>query len=466
MARPRAAPPSAPRGALAGAAARRRSHVHVAAAGLLGGLFRAPAPPPPAEDAAGAALLALLVAGGAPPPRVYAAAVPGAGRGLVAGAAGVARGAVALRVPSDLIVTPAAAAARSPLVRRVLDAAPGGLPAWSVLAVWLAELLASGREHPLAPYAATLPATTGCVLEWAPEEVAWLEGSHLHALALELRGAADASWVELAPRLRAAGAIVGEPAVRRALALLLSRLVRLDGLAPPGAPPAEALVPFADLANHDSESSAFLEWDASNKEVVLRAEGRRLAPGDQLCASYGEKTSGELLLSYGFAPAEGANPHDGSLLRIAAAGDVSATALAARGLPAARVFPLRLGALPRGLLRWAAFAGAEVSSAGEAGALLDALALEDGPADDARLPPELRLRGLAAASAACRAAAEGYRVGGAAAAREAAALAAAGEGGGRRATVLRVLAAEVRVLRRAEFLLGAELREARRAVRA
>jgi histone-lysine N-methyltransferase SETD3 len=195
---------------------------------------------------------------------------------------------------------------------------------------------------------------------------------------------------------------------------------------------------------------------------VLRADDRRLAPGEQLCASYGQKTSGELLLSYGFAPAEGANAHDACLLRIAAAADVSAAALAARGLPPARVFPLRLGALPRGLLRWAAFAGAEVSSAGEAGALLDALELEDDAVDDARLPPELRLRGLAAAVAACRAAAEGYRSAGAAAAQEAAALAAAGESGGRRATVLRVLGAEVRVLRRAEFLLGAELREARR----
>lgn len=36
----------------------------------------------------------------------------------------------------------------------------------------------------------------------------------------------------------------------------------------------------------------------------------------QVWVSYGEKTSGELLLSYGFLPEAGANPHDACLLRM------------------------------------------------------------------------------------------------------------------------------------------------------
>ena len=36
----------------------------------------------------------------------------------------------------------------------------------------------------------------------------------------------------------------------------------------------------------------------------------------QVLASYGEKTSGELLLSYGFAPTSKENPHDAALLEL------------------------------------------------------------------------------------------------------------------------------------------------------
>ena len=38
--------------------------------------------------------------------------------------------------------------------------------------------------------------------------------------------------------------------------------------------------------------------------------------GLQVMASYGQKTSGDLLLSYGFAPRPQENPHDGCILSL------------------------------------------------------------------------------------------------------------------------------------------------------
>lgn len=40
----------------------------------------------------------------------------------------------------------------------------------------------------------------------------------------------------------------------------------------------------------------------------------------QVMASYGQKTSGELLLSYGFAPPPQENPHDGCMLQLQISG--------------------------------------------------------------------------------------------------------------------------------------------------
>ncbi len=76
-------------------------------------------------------------------------------------------------------------------------------------------------------------------------------------------------------------------------------------------------------------------------------------------ASYGEKTSGQLLLSYGFAPVHG-NPHDGCDLLLALdpsdpQRDAKAALLAERGMAAAVEFPLKLGGWPAAMLPYAAF---------------------------------------------------------------------------------------------------------------
>lgn len=416
------------------------------------------------RDPNGTALLEALVAAHGPAvaaPPVAAASLPGQGRGLVA-TASLRAGQTVVAVPFDAVVTPARAARRSSL-HSILAARPDPLPDWSLLALWLAEQLhiyntsGGGTADPAtAAYVATLPPATGCVLEWDAAQVAWLEGSQLHALAIEIRGAFEASWAELAAVVaagEAAGAVppgaLNEAALRRAFSLLLSRTIRLDG-APPGepsgAPPADTsvpvLCPWADLVNHDSSCTAFLRYDPAARAVQLVSD-RALRPGDQAVACYGEKTNGVLLLSYGFAPPEGSNPHDGALLRVALPpGGPAAAVAAARGGAAQRVFPLLMEAAPGGLLEWAAFGAMQFESVEAAEAGYEEVVV------GGRLDAAAARAGAAAVAAACKAAAAGYAVGLEAAKAE---LAAGAEG--LRGTVLRVLAQEQRVLARTAFIM-------------
>ncbi|KAL4447375.1 hypothetical protein ABPG77_007408 [Micractinium sp. CCAP 211/92] len=447
------------------------------------------------EDPDGSSLLRWLEARGLPPQKVAAVAVPGAGRGLAATRA-IPQGEPLLLVPQQAVITPEAAARHSSLAP-LLESTP--LPAWSVLALWLAEARAAGPAGEWWPYIRLLPARTGSVLEWSEEEVGWLEGSQLAEAAAEIRAAADASWREMQPLLAAAeqaglgpaGAFSRE-ALLWAFSILLSRLVRLPSLAPPlpapglqqqaqqqpgGPPGTEALLPWADLLNHAPSSTAFLDWDAASAAVVLRVD-RRYRAGEEVHISYGQKTGGELLLSYGFAPKPADNPHDGCKLRLSLrrddpASDAKAAALAAFGMAPSQLFPLRMAAAPFGLVHYAALAAAEVRSE-------DAAQLAQRLLGDGDIPPALQQPALEAVVAACQAAMKAYpssleadRAELAKLEAEAAAVAAAGQqqqGGGdsawqrrnRRRQVLQVLVYERQVLARTTFVLQQELKDLRR----
>ena len=244
--------------------------------------------------------------------------MPGAGRGLAA-TKPIAKGEALLRLPLQLVLTPAAAQQRSclrPLLEEA-EAAGQPLPAWSVLALFLAEARAAGPTGDWWPYLRLLPQQTGCVLEWSDAEVGWLRGSQLHEAALEIRAAAEASWQDMQPLLAAAtqrgvappGAF-DRASLQWAFGMLLSRLVRLASLASPGSssgggggggsglaepPGTEALLPFADLLNHSPSCTSHLDWSAQDAAVVLRADCKYKA-GEEVHVSYGEKTGGELLL--------------------------------------------------------------------------------------------------------------------------------------------------------------------------
>ena len=263
-------------------------------------------------------------------------------------------------------------------------------PDWTVLAIWLSLIMTwkgSDRDEDSSTvgarttnidqvYAAVLPSCTGCVLEWSAEEVELLHGSHLHSMAISIRSAFEKSWEEIQDVIGQANltpGVLGDPItkdlVRHAFGLLLSRLVRLDDFY---GGTTEAICPGADLLNHDPASTAFLRWCPNCEAVQLIAE-KNISVGEQIMISYGEKTDGELLLSYGFVPTKGSNPHDGCLfafpgVTVSTAGNDCQVkqwkerALERRHCEIQPVLPLKMNALPEGILRRAAFVAGQVNS--------------------------------------------------------------------------------------------------------
>jgi len=356
----------------------------------------------------------------------------------------------------------------------IIQALDKELPDWTLLALWLAEIC---NTTPLLDYSSethqsyipVLPRETGCVLEWTRNEVNWLKGTQLYSLANDIRSAAASSWLEVAPIVKQgestaiiAKNIVTEESLTRAFALLLSRAVRLDNFGGNGVS-IDSLCPWADFVNHDSSSSAFLRWDPSIDAVVLVSD-RSYSPGEHVVSSYGQKTSGQILLSYGFVPEE--NPHDACLLLVSSdacsigkkQAELKLAAMERCGVQFEAVFPLHLDAMPKGLLERAAFWGENIESGEEAEELCVHLLVDGSEA----LTPELRVVGLETVGALCKAAMGKLAVGLDAGKEELAALQQAGEGSSRRAQVLNVLTHEHRVLNRTLFLVQAELREVRR----
>ncbi len=101
-----------------------------------------------------------------------------------------------------------------------------------------------------------------------------LQGSSLEKAARDITSAAALSWKELQPVLAdgcAQGLIPRDLLSREAFtwsfSTLLSRLVKL-----PGSGGVDTLVPWADMLNHSPSVSAFFEYDAGSRSVVLRSD--------------------------------------------------------------------------------------------------------------------------------------------------------------------------------------------------
>lgn len=134
--------------------------------------------------------------------------------------------------------------------------------------------------------------------------------------------------------------------------ILLSRLVRL-----PSMDGRVALVPWADMLNHSCEVDTFLDYDKSSKGVVFTTD-RPYQPGEQIFISYGKKSNGDLLLSYGFVPREGTNPSDSvelslSLKKSDKCYKEKLEALKKHGLSTPQRFPLQITGWPLELMAYA-----------------------------------------------------------------------------------------------------------------
>ncbi|KAK1269349.1 hypothetical protein QJS04_geneDACA006721 [Acorus gramineus] len=134
--------------------------------------------------------------------------------------------------------------------------------------------------------------------------------------------------------------------------IIFSRLVRcpsMDGKV--------ALVPLADMLNHSSEVETFLDYDKASQGIVFTTD-RPYQPGEQVFISYGKKSNGELLLSYGFVPKEGSNPNDSvdlsfSLNKSDKCCKEKLEALQKYGLSTPHRFPLRITGWPLELMAYA-----------------------------------------------------------------------------------------------------------------
>lgn len=134
--------------------------------------------------------------------------------------------------------------------------------------------------------------------------------------------------------------------------ILFSRLVRL-----PSMDGRVALVPWADMLNHSCEVETFLDYDKSSQGVVFTTD-RQYQPGEQVFISYGKKSNGELLLSYGFVPREGTNPSDSvelplSLKKSDKCYKEKLEALRKYGLSASECFPIQITGWPLELMAYA-----------------------------------------------------------------------------------------------------------------
>lgn len=275
------------------------------------------------------------------------------GRGLTA-SVDIETGTKLLYIPDAAIITVEKAAVQ------LGEQRCAGLSEWSILAVWLAGERARGASSPFAAYIALLPRVCGGILEWEDSEVEdLLAGSPSQAEAIGRRRSISEvtpELLDLFPERQ-----LNEENIRWAFSMLFSRSMRLQALdAETKVKVGEiaALCPWADMMNHRPGIKGFFGYDKETKNVVLTTD-RNYAEGDEVFISYGERSSSELLLSYGFVP-PAQHPDEAVEITLGLQNsdplkDEKEKALRRRDLAPVTSFPVRETGLPEEMLAFAAF---------------------------------------------------------------------------------------------------------------
>ncbi|KAG6572214.1 Ribulose-1,5 bisphosphate carboxylase/oxygenase large subunit N-methyltransferase, chloroplastic, partial [Cucurbita argyrosperma subsp. sororia] len=269
-------------------------------------------------------------------------------RGLVA-LKNVRKGEKLLFVPPSLVIS-ADSEWSCPEAGEVLKR--NSVPDWPLIATYLiseASLMKSSRWN---NYISALPRQPYSLLYWTREELdRYLEASEIRERAIEritnvvgtyndLRDRIFSKYPELFPE-----EVFNIETFKWSFGILFSRLVRL-----PSMDGKVALVPWADMLNHNCEVETFLDYDKASQGVVFTTD-RAYQPGEQVFISYGKKSNGELLLSYGFVPKEGTNPSDSvelllSLKKSDKCYKEKLEALKKHGLRASQCFPIQITGWP------------------------------------------------------------------------------------------------------------------------
>eukprot|EP00470_Lotharella_oceanica_P011352 CAMPEP_0170183258 /NCGR_PEP_ID=MMETSP0040_2-20121228/30117_1 /TAXON_ID=641309 /ORGANISM="Lotharella oceanica, Strain CCMP622" /LENGTH=490 /DNA_ID=CAMNT_0010428935 /DNA_START=84 /DNA_END=1556 /DNA_ORIENTATION=- len=281
-----------------------------------------------------------------------------AGWGLVAKKP-LKRGDQAIKIPENLLITSGKVLVESKFAGIMKEKK---LPEYWMLAMFLVENYAMTQEDPencrYAPYIKSLPDETGNVLEWTSREIAdLLKGSPMERMAYQMVSDVKEAiqFILKAVKGHPNAYYMSEARLRWAFSLLFSRVVRLTSR-----DRQLALIPWADMLNHKPDVESFIDWEEKENSVVFRTD-REYRQGEEVFVSYGPRSSGDLLLTYGFVPSTASNPETEKVdLRFVLDGydpyaGPKKQALKKYGLDSSWTFPLQLNRFPIGLVEYASF---------------------------------------------------------------------------------------------------------------
>ncbi|KAL6635047.1 hypothetical protein ACP70R_027718 [Stipagrostis hirtigluma subsp. patula] len=294
-----------------------------------------------------------LVDSGLPEQRLAIQRVDVGERGLVA-LKNIRKGEKLLFVPPSLVITADSEWSR-PEVGDVMKR--NSVPDWPLIATYLISEASLGDSSRWSSYIAALPRQPYSLLYWTRAELdTYLVASPIRERAIQRITDVIGTYNDLRDRIFSKHSDLFPKEVYNmetflwSFGILFSRLVRL-----PSMDGRVALVPWADMLNHSPEVETFLDYDKSSKGIVFTTD-RSYQP--DVFISYGKKSNGELLLSYGFVPKEGTNPNDSVELLVSL--DKSDNcykeklqALKRNGLSESESFPLRVTGWPVELMAYA-----------------------------------------------------------------------------------------------------------------
>ncbi|MFQ6620081.1 hypothetical protein Gotur_000772 [Gossypium turneri] len=292
---------------------------------------------------------------GLPPQKMAIDKVAVGERGLVA-LKNIRKGEKLLFVPPSLFIT-ADSEWSSPEAGQVLK--QYSVPDWPLLATYLISEASAQKSSRWCNYISALPRQPYSLLYWTRAELdRYLEASQIRQRAIERVTDVIGTYNDLRLRIFSKypdifpEEVFNMETFRWSFGILFSRLVRL-----PSMDGKVALVPWADMLNHSCEVETFLDYDKSSQGVVFTTD-RAYQPGEQVFISYGKKSNGELLLSYGFVPKEGANPSDSvelplSLKKSDKCYKEKLEALRKHGLSTSQCYPIQITGWPLELMAYA-----------------------------------------------------------------------------------------------------------------
>ncbi|KAK4845669.1 hypothetical protein QYF36_007657 [Acer negundo] len=230
------------------------------------------------------------------------------------------------------------------------------VPDWPLLAIYLISEASLQKSSRWSNYISVLPEQPYSLLYWTRAELdRYLEASQISERAIERITNVIGTYNDLRLRIFSKyhdifpEEVFNLETFKWSFGILFSRLVRLPSMGG-----RVALVPWADMLNHNCKVETFLDYDKSTKGIVFTTDWQ-YQPGEQVFISCGRKSNGELLLSYGFVPREGTNPSDSvelslSLKKSDKCYKEKLEALRKHGLLASHSFPIQITGWPLELM--------------------------------------------------------------------------------------------------------------------